>query len=126
MSSATMETLAPLAAALPDPPNELPFTEANWRTLLAIMDTVIPSIRRETQATNNSAQLTISDIEYNTTVDHLKNTVTNAPDSESLDEYFNEKPSEIPRFQELLKRTFVYNVKNDARQGLGFILAALK
>ncbi|KUJ12732.1 long chain fatty alcohol oxidase-like protein [Mollisia scopiformis] len=125
MSSATIESLAPLAAALPDPPTELPFTEANWRTLLAIMDTIIPSIRRETQATDKSTQLTISDIEYNTTVDDLKKTVTNPPDSESLDEYFNERPSEIPRFQELLKRTFVFNVRDDARKGLGFILAAL-
>lgn len=121
-----MEDLAPLAAALPEPPAELPFTEANWTTLLAIMDTVIPSIRRETQATNKVTQLTISDMEYNTAVSHLKDTVTSAPDSESLDEYLDERPSENPRFRELLQRTFVNNVKDDARNGLGFILAALK
>ncbi|KAF8848869.1 putative long-chain-alcohol oxidase FAO2 [Acephala macrosclerotiorum] len=119
-----METLAPLAAALPEPPAEGPYTEDNWRTLLAIMDTVIPSIRRETTATDKSTQLTISDIEYNKTVNYFKNN-TNAPDSKSLDEYFDERPSANPKFQELLKRTFVFNVREDARKGLGFILAAL-
>lgn len=121
-----MEDLAPLAAALPDPPAELPFTEANWKTLLAIMDTVIPSIRRETQATDKSTQLAITDVQYNTTVNHLKDTVTNAPDSESLDEYLDERPTENKRFRELLQRTFVFNVRDDAKKGLGFILAALK
>lgn len=120
-----MKTLAPLAAALPDPPAEGPYTEDNWRTLLAIMDTVIPSIRRETIATDRSTQLTISDVEYNQTVNYLKNNA-NEPSSESLDEYFDERPSQNPKFQELLKRTFVFNVREDARKGLGFILAALK
>jgi hypothetical protein len=121
-----MEGLAPLVAALPEQPSELPFTEANWTTLLAIMDTVIPSIRRETQATDKSTQLSISDVQYNTTVTYLKNTITNPPDSESLDEYLDEKPSDNPRFRELLQRTFMSYVKDDAKKGLGFILATLK
>lgn len=126
MSSTTMEALAPLATALPDPPADNPFAETHWKTLLAIMDTVVPSVRREGQATDKSSQLVISDEEYHTKVEHLKKAVTNSPSTEALDVYLGERPSEIPRFQELMKRLFTFYVREDARKGLGFILAALE
>ena len=93
---------------------------------MAIMDTVIPSIRREITTSNKLYQLTISDVEYNSKVNHLKKTVVNAPDSESLDEYLNERPSDIPRFQDLLKRTIVCFARDDAKKGLIFVLSTLK
>ena len=121
-----MDILAPLATALPEGPAGEPFTAAQWTTLMAIMDAVIPSIRRETTTTDKISQLTISDVEYNTAVHHLQKTVVNAPDSESLDEYLNERPSENPRFQDLLMRTLVFYARDDARKGLSFVLSTLK
>jgi hypothetical protein len=123
---ASSELLAPLATPLPDGPPEGFFTDANWSTMMAIMDTVIPSIRREITTSNKLYQLTISDVEYNSKVNHLKKTVVNAPDSESLDEYLNERPSDIPRFQDLLKRTIVCFARDDAKKGLTFVLSTLK
>jgi hypothetical protein len=121
-----MDVLAPLATPLPEGPAEKPFTDAQWTTLMAIMDTVIPSIRRQTTTADSLSQLTVSDVEYNATVQHLKETVVDAPDSESLDVYLNEKPSDIPEFQELLSRLLVFYGREDARKGLGVILSALK
>jgi hypothetical protein len=126
MATSEVEALAPLATPVPDGPTELPFSELQWSTLLAIMDTVIPSIRRETTTNNTINQLTISDVEYNKTVKHLKKTLANSPDSESLDEYLDEKPSDNQRFQALLQRTLSTFVRDDARQGLSLILTTLK
>jgi hypothetical protein len=126
MATTEIEALAPLATPPPDGPTELPFSELQWTTLLAIMDTVIPSVRRDTKTNNNVNQLTISDIEYNKTVNHLKKTLVNSPDSESLDEYLGEKPSDNPRFQALLQRTLSSFARDDAKQGLSLVLTTLK
>jgi hypothetical protein len=126
MAATEVEALAPLATPLPEGPSELPFSALQWTTLMAVMDTVIPSIRRERTANNNVNQLTISDMEYNQTVHHLQNTLANSPDSDSLDEYLNEKPSDNPRFQALLQRTLSTFARDDAKQGLSFILTTLK
>lgn len=93
---------------------------------MAIMDTVIPSIRRETVSAGRKDQLVISEIEYTTTVNQIEKTVANPPDSESLDAYFDERPSDIPLFQDLLKRTLSFYVCDDVRKGLGFVLSTLK
>lgn len=90
------------------------------------MDTIIPSIRRETTTSNKIAQLTVSDVQYNTAVDHLKNTVVNPPTNESLDEYLDERPSANPRFQPLLKRYLGQYAPEDAKKGLSFVLSTLK
>lgn len=126
MATTEVEALAPLATPLPDEPSDLPFSELQWKTLLAIMDTVIPSIRRETTTSNQINQLTISDVEYNQTVQQLKKTLVNAPTSEALDEYLDEKSSDNPRFQALLQRTLSTFAHDDAKQGLSFVLTTLK
>jgi hypothetical protein len=126
MTTSDVEALAPLASPIPDGPTELPFSELQWSTLLAIMDTVIPSIRRETGTKNAVNHLTISDVEYNKTVNHLKNALTNSLDSESLDEYLDEKPSDNQRFQALLQLTLSTFARDDAKQGLSLILTTLK
>jgi hypothetical protein len=126
MTTRQMELLAPLANPLPDQPPGDPFTEDQWKILMAIMDTIIPSIRRETTTSNKIAQLTVSDVQYNTAVDHLKNTVVNPPTNESLDEYLDERPSANPRFQPLLKRYLGQYAPEDAKKGLSFVLSTLK
>ena len=126
MATSQMELLAPLASPLPDLPPGEPFTEDQWKILMAIMDTVIPSIGRETTAGDNVGQLTLSDAQYNTALDNIKNTVVNPPTNESLDQYLHESPSANPRFQSLLKRTLGQYAPEDARKGLAFVLSTLK
>src|ERR1700730_58107 len=123
MSVHLMENLAPLAPPLPDPPAGEVFTSNQWQILMSIMDTIIPSIRRESSKSDGITQLTISDETYNAAVAHLKKTVKDAPDSESLGKYLDEKPSDNPDFQDLLKRSLVHFAREDARKGLAFILS---
>ena len=121
-----MAILAPLAAALPEGPDGEAFTAEQWTTLLAIMDTVIPSIRRETASTNPKSHFIVSEQEYDTAAFHLQKTVVDPPDRESLDKYLDERPSDNPRFQDLLKRTLVFYGREDSRKGLALVLSTLK
>lgn len=94
---------------------------------MSIMDTVIPSVRRESSASPSApGRLTISDARCNTAADKIRKTVVDAPSNEALEAYLNERPSENADFQDLLRRTLVYYVRDDARKSLGFVLSALK
>lgn len=93
---------------------------------MAIMDTIIPSIRRETTTSDPANQLSITDVEYNTAASHLRETMVDAPDSESLDEYLDERASDNPRFEALLKRTFAQFTPEESRKGLAFVMSALE
>ncbi|KAK2630194.1 hypothetical protein QTJ16_001014 [Diplocarpon rosae] len=126
MASSLPSVSGHLPTLLPDGPPATPFTDANWTTLLAIMDAVLPSIRREgSPETRSQFRKTITDTQFHDTITHLKETVVDAPDSKALDEYLDERPSDIPRFRELLKRTLGDYVPQDARKGLGIVLASL-
>jgi hypothetical protein len=119
----SVAALAPLAIPLPDPPAGEYFTPAQWETLLALMDTVIPSIRR---TEDKPFQVTVSDTTYEAAVEHLKKNVVGAPDREALDRYLDERASEIPEFQDLLKRTLIHYARDDAKKALAGLLSALK
>lgn len=120
-----MDVLAPIETPLPEVPAGEPFTEANWTTLMAIMDTVIPSIRRESAPTKDLNQHALADADYDAAVQRIKSTVVDIPDGDLLDIYLDEKPSNIPRFQELLRLTFMKYVREDGKKSLAFVLSAL-
>jgi len=127
MSSNHLDILAPLTVSLPEGPSAKEyFTEAQWTTLMAIMDTVIPSVLRESTTDHELGRLTITDVQCNTAADHIRRNVVDAPDMESLDGYLNERPSDIPAFEDLLKRMLVFYVRDDARKRLTFVLSILK
>lgn len=129
MGTQQMDILAPLATPLPEPPEGQAFTSDQWLILMSIMDTVIPSIQRASVASNGLSNLTIPDENYNATVAQLRKAAIaglDAPDSESLEKYLDEKPSDNPDFQDLLKRSLVHFAREDARKGLAFILSTLK
>jgi len=129
MSTQQMEILAPLATPLPEPPAGEAFTSDQWQILMSIMDTIIPSIRRESLASDGLSNLNIPDEKYNATVVRLKKATVaslDALDVKSLENYLDEKPSDNPDFQDLLKRVLVHFAREDARKGLAFILSTLK
>lgn len=126
MSGQKFDRVAPLSTPLPEPPAGEVFSGEQWLILMSIMDTIIPSIHCESSASDALSQLIISDDKYNATVAHLKNTVIGPPENESLAEYLDEKPSSNPEFQDLLKRSLAFYVRDDARKGLAFILSVLK
>lgn len=127
MTTTGVKVVAPLDAPLPDPPAGNYFTEAQWTTLMALMDTVIPSVKRESVAsTPKLDEEYIPDTMYNTAVHHLQRNMTNPPVEAQLDQYLAEKPSDAPEFHELVKRTLIQFSREDARKGFSFLLSALK
>ena len=93
---------------------------------MAIMDTVIPSVRRDTVSTDRINQHAISDAEYTKTVEHMQANVLQAPGMAALEEYLEERPSNNPRLCELLLRTLVVFTSETARRRLSLVLSALK
>lgn len=125
MASSTIGGVVPTATPLPDVPADEPFTQLNWTTLMAIMDTVIPSIGRESLSKQELNKRALPDAEYNAAADDIRSTLIDVPDGDLLDTYLDEKPSSIPRFQELLRMTFMQFVRDDGRKKMAFILGAL-
>ncbi len=123
-----MTSIAPRVVPLPDPPTGDCFTEAQWTTLFSIMDTVIPSLQRESAGTELLSQSSglLPDEEYDTMIDNLKKTLLSNPTDAQLDEYLSEKPSANPEFQELLKRSLLHFSREEARKKLAFLMSALK
>jgi hypothetical protein len=126
VSTSQMKLEAPLEVPLPEAPSGEHFTPAQWTTLMAIMDAVIPAIHRESTTSYQISQLTLSNDEYTTAMEHLQAGVVNAPAAAELDPYLAERASEIPLFQDLLRRTLIDFSREDARKGLSLVLSTLK
>ncbi|KAL2670115.1 hypothetical protein Neosp_014996 [[Neocosmospora] mangrovei] len=94
---------SPLSVGLPEAPNPVPLPDAQWQTLLAVMDTVVSSCQKNEPHDVNATA--ISDTEYEKTMTHLRQTTSlDLSDTASFDAFLAEKPSEIPLFRDILKR----------------------
>lgn len=81
--------------------------DAQWRTLMAIMDAVVPSIQKESTAPKRKSGSIayISDSRYQDAVSHLrKNTILlDNVAEEELDKYLSDRPTDDLLFQQVLK-----------------------
>lgn len=118
--------LKPLVAPLPDPPETEAFTPEQWATLMAIMDTVVPSVQRGTKSGGTATQQTLADAEYNKAAEDLKKAVVGPVDDKAIEDFLGEKPSANPRFQALLRRSMIAYSREDVRKNLTLVLSALK
>lgn len=114
----SVTALGPLATPLPAPPQGENFTKAQWDVLLSIMDAVIPRVVRESKATGDD--YVISETEYKLIVERIQQ------DEVTVDAYLAEKPSENEEFQDLLMRQLVFFATDEQRNGLKFMLSALR
>ncbi|KAL3424760.1 long chain fatty alcohol oxidase [Phlyctema vagabunda] len=120
-----LDIVAPLSNPAPTLEDADYFNEAQWAVLMSIMDAVIPSIHGEPIEPQNIAVLSVPQDEYNTAVNHVRSNITGLQETQLLGGYFQEKPSDNPRFQALLKRTLTLYTREDAKKGFSFILSAL-
>ncbi|KAL1967422.1 hypothetical protein VTN77DRAFT_3207 [Rasamsonia byssochlamydoides] len=119
-----MATYTPLEAPLPPLPEADIFTELQWKTLLSLADTVIPSITSQ-DAAKSPNQKTISTAEMESALATLKDAIE-GPDAGNLaGQYLEENASSIPQFKESLHRILGQYVPQEGKNGLGFILTAL-
>ncbi|KAK3898649.1 GMC oxidoreductase-domain-containing protein [Staphylotrichum tortipilum] len=104
-TEAAAPALAPVPVSLPNADEFL--TDAQWNVLMAIMDTVIPSIRIQ-ETTKGAAQdlgtIYLPSDEYSEAAIKLRN--ASSPlnhSSDVLEAYLAERPSDNPFFTQLLK-----------------------
>lgn len=115
----------PVDVPLPPVPSREIFSEIQWTTLLAIADTVIPSIRGPSARPSASTRV-IPQSQLNTTVATLAASIDD-PDAVTLaTRYLEESASSNLHFRDTLQRLFADYVHEQGRNGLSLILNALK
>ncbi|KAJ5525912.1 hypothetical protein N7494_012562 [Penicillium frequentans] len=111
----------PLEVPIPQAPDTSFWSELQWKTLFALCDALVPSIRTAPQSPNDKV---ISNAEYDAAVNKLTSLIP-GPDAKQLAiQYLEEDLSSNPVFRAIVERT-VGNTHNEGRNGLGFILNAL-
>ena len=128
MSEGQPSLYTPVASPLPPPPDEDIFTPDQWTILLAIADTIVPSIRSK-ESTDSSAQLVLPSSDFNaaksTLQDGLDHSHSSTAKTDLISTYLEENASSLPGFKDTLKTTFGRHIHNEARRGLTLVLTAL-
>ncbi|KAI9838089.1 MAG: hypothetical protein M1819_006244 [Sarea resinae] len=115
--------LSPLASPLPPAPQDEPLTPAQWTTLLAIADTVIPAVK--SARTSDSSSLLIPDEDYTAAVGKLKESGSGSRDERVIEKYLFERASDVQDFRNGLHRTLACFVRQDLRKSLALVLYLL-
>ena len=123
--SETTVAYTPLEVAVPPLPTEVIFSEPQWKTLLALADAVIPSIRSIESGSVATNKLLTAD-EYKSTVSKLSAMIPTSNATEVAEQYLQESASGLPQFKESLQRTFSLYVHDEGRKGVALILTLLK
>ncbi|WEW54593.1 hypothetical protein PRK78_000013 [Emydomyces testavorans] len=108
----------------PAPETHTIFDPLQWATLLAIADTIIPSIRRQKSAIRACHQA-VADSSYNAAIAQLVGDTRN-PDRIALaEQYLDEHAIAVPGFKDALCRTLGLYVPLEARRDLLRLLSIL-
>ncbi|KAH3907379.1 long-chain-alcohol oxidase [Parastagonospora nodorum] len=120
------QAVSPKATPLPPLPSEDPLTAAQWKTLLAISDAVIPSIKPASVA-NARVEIAVADNAYSTAVSALRAlTPEDDPSAETaVTEYLAENASSNPAFKEELQRIFAMYMPQSTKKELFMVLNIL-
>ena len=121
------EPVSPKATPLPPLPAEDPLTPAQWKTLLAIADTVIPAVK-PTSTANRRTEVAVADNEYSTAVSALRGlTPGNDPDADTAaKEYLADNASSNPLFRLELQRIFAMYMPQTTKKQLTTVLSILE
>src|SRR5579871_3757535 len=117
--------VTPKASPLPPVSTIDPLTSSQWRTLLALADTVIPSIVPKTTA-NSSEELGVPESNYSSALSTIEATFSQDQTKELAKEYLNERPSQLPAFKELLHRLLGTHLATDVAKSLATSLTLLE
>jgi hypothetical protein len=115
----------PVEVPLPPAPAASFFTEQQWKTLYALADAIIPSIRNVTTS-RGSKDIVISQDRWNTAISKLTATIPSPDAAKIAAQYLEEDVSSNPAFRACIERMFGDFVHEKERTGFGLILNALK
>lgn len=119
-----MPSYIPLEAAVPPVPSNEILTDLQWETLLALADTVIPSIRVSADASPN--QKTVTDGQFESAVSKLAANIRVPSATDVARAYLQENASSLQGFRDGLQCLFANDVHEEGRKGLCMILDVLK
>ncbi|KAF2744005.1 long chain fatty alcohol oxidase [Sporormia fimetaria CBS 119925] len=117
------QPVSPKAAPLPPVPKVDPLTAAQWRTLLAIADTIIPDIRPASIA-DFQTHYVVSDNDHSTALTTLKGRFSGTTDALAK-EYLQESASSDSQFRDAWHRLFGLLMPQQAKRELTVVLNLL-
>lgn len=93
---------APTPTPLPDAPAKDFMTDAQWETLYALLDGVLPSITSTTSSvvTDKNTSILLSDTEFESLIDDSVAALPNGPARSKVKEYLEFRPSQDEKFRE--------------------------
>ncbi|EMD66187.1 hypothetical protein GGP41_006362 [Bipolaris sorokiniana] len=120
------EPISPRATPLPPLPAEDPLTPAQWTTLLAIADAVIPAILPASTATAQT-DIAAADADYSTAISTLRARIPETdPDAGAVaKEYLAAYASQDPAFRAEMQRVFAMYMPHSQRKELAMVLDLL-
>ncbi|KAL5333286.1 hypothetical protein BJX70DRAFT_72858 [Aspergillus crustosus] len=117
-------SFTPLAAPLGPVSNEQVFSDLQWKTLLSLADTIIPSVRSPRARKTRSTKV-VTQAKLDAALETLKATIP-GPDAATLaTRYLEENFTSIPEVRQALQRLFTQHVHQEGRNGLSMVLTAL-
>lgn len=110
---------------LPPPPKQDPLSPEQWSILAAITDAVVPALTRTSNAADQLLQHPLRGDVYDTAVKRIQTLAKHDADETAV-AYLSESAANHPMFRESIARMVAFNMSEEARNGLLFILTALK
>ena len=110
---------------LPPPPKQDPLSPEQWSILSAITEAVVPALTRNSNGGDHLLQHPLRSDVYDSAVKRIQ-TLANLDADDTAVAYLSESPAEHPMFRDSIQRMVAFNMSEEARSGLLFILNALK
>jgi hypothetical protein len=107
------EPVAIKSSPLAPLPMEDVVTADQWRTLMAIADTVIPTVIEKSKEKTAFKELAIEPRDYSIAVATIDKHALRAEHKDLTIEYLNERPSQNPVFREAVRRFLALSTPKD-------------
>ncbi|KAI1078404.1 long-chain fatty alcohol dehydrogenase [Whalleya microplaca] len=114
----------PIPTQLPALNSETHFSDTQWKTLLALIDAVVPSIVVGSKHTDPKKQIRITESQCIEAYEHIKKSMKCPPDYEKFTRYLEERPVDSPRFKWIIRR-LVERISTGDKKRLGGVLSLM-
>jgi molybdopterin-guanine dinucleotide biosynthesis protein A len=94
-------------------PGEDPLTKDQWRTLMAIADTVVPTVVEKSKGKTAFKALAVDSVDYSRALTTIEKHASHSQRRDIASEYLKERPSQLPAFREAVHRFLALNTPHD-------------
>jgi hypothetical protein len=117
----------PLAATLAPLSADDPLTSAQWKTILAIFSTVIPSIQSMSNGARGAGKaLEVSNVEYDEALKEIEGWLPKDADKSVVQKYLSEDLGEISAAKDAFYRMLTVDMPVKSRKDLLSVLSLLE